>query len=49
MNYFCAQCKAILGSDDQPQSCKNEEAKWDLQKLFGGAGCDYFKDLDEWD
>jgi hypothetical protein len=49
MNYYCAQCEAIVGSDNQPQACKDEEAKWHLQKLLGGAGWDYFKDLDEWD
>jgi hypothetical protein len=49
MNYYCAQCEAILGSDKQPRACKDEEAKWDLQKRLGGRGWDYFKDLDEWD
>jgi len=48
-NYFCAQCESVLGSDAQPQACKDEEAKWDLQYLLGGKGWDYFKDLDEWD
>jgi hypothetical protein len=48
-NYFCAQCEAILGSDAQPQACKDEEDKWQLQKLLGGKGWDYFKDLDKWD
>jgi len=48
-NYFCGQCEAIVGSDQQPQKCKMEEAKWQLQKLLGGSGWDYFQELEDWD
>jgi hypothetical protein len=49
VNYFCGQCEAMLGSDQQPLKCKAEEAKWHLQKLLGGSGWDYFQELGEWD
>ena len=48
VNYFCGQCEAIVGSDQQPLKCKAEEAKWHLQKLLGGKGWDYFQELGEW-
>ena len=48
MNYFCAQCEAALGSDQQPTKCKIEEAKWELQKMLGGQGWDYFAEPDEY-
>ena len=48
-NYFCGQCEAILGSDQQPQKCKDEEAKWETWRALGGPGWDYFQELGEWD
>ena len=47
MNYFCAQCECVVGSDSMPTRCKIEEAKWDLIKLLGGKGWDYFAEPDE--
>lgn len=48
-NYYCGQCEALLGSEEQPRACKDEEAKWDLIRKLGGRGWDYFKDVEEWD
>ena len=48
MNYFCAQCEAVVGSDAMPQQCQDEEAKWELQKMLGGKGWDYFAEPDEY-
>jgi hypothetical protein len=47
MNYFCAQCECVVGSDNMPARCKLEEAKWNLIKLLGGKGWDYFAEPDE--
>jgi hypothetical protein len=47
MNYFCAQCECVVGSDATPARCKLEEAKWNLIKLLGGQGWDYFAEPDE--
>jgi len=47
MNYFCAQCNCIVGSDQVPVSCKIEEKKWELIKLLGGKDWDYFAEPDE--
>jgi hypothetical protein len=47
MNYFCAQCNTIVGSRDMPAECQNEEAKWELNKMLGGTGWDYFAEPDE--
>ena len=49
MNYFCGQCETIVGSQAMPKKCIDEEAKWELIKMLGGKGWDYFKDLDQWD
>jgi hypothetical protein len=46
MNYFCAQCECIVGSDAMPARCKIEESKWNLIKLLGGEGWDYFAEVD---
>jgi hypothetical protein len=46
MNYFCAQCECIVGSDAMPARCKIEESKWNLIKLLGGEGWDYFAEID---
>jgi hypothetical protein len=46
MNYFCAQCECIVGSDAMPIRCKIEESKWNLIKLLGGEGWDYFAEID---
>jgi hypothetical protein len=48
MNYFCAQCNTIVGSDQMPEECKHEEAKWQLIKILGGQGWDYFAEPDEY-
>lgn len=48
MNYFCAQCECIVGGDQQPTKCKIEEKKWQLQKLLGGKGWDYYAEPDEY-
>lgn len=47
MNYFCAQCEAVVGSDAMPQACKDEEAKWEMWQALGGPGWDYFAESDE--
>jgi len=47
MNYFCAQCEAIVGSNQMPQLCKDEEDKWEMWKALGGKGWDYFAEPDE--
>jgi hypothetical protein len=44
MNYFCAQCECIVGSDIMPNKCKEEENKWKI----GGKGWDYFAESDEY-
>jgi len=48
ISYRCKQCGTVVGSISQPQACKDQEEKWRLQKLLGGEGWDYFKDLEEW-
>jgi hypothetical protein len=47
MNYFCAQCETIVGSADMPESCQEEEAKYETMRLLGGKGWDYFAEPDE--
>jgi len=39
--YRCQQCMAIVGSDDMPQSCKDERQKWNNWKELGGVAWDY--------
>lgn len=48
MNYFCAQCETIVGSDQMPEQCQDEEAKWHMIKMLGGTGWDYFGEPDEY-
>ena len=47
VNYFCAQCECIVSDSTVPEQCRNEEKKWQLIKLLGGKGWDYFADLDD--
>jgi len=46
-NYFCAQCECVIGSEQMPKECKDIEAKYELVKLLGGEGWDYFAELHE--
>jgi len=48
MNYFCAQCETVVGSKETPNECVEEEQKWELIKLLGGKGWDYFAEPDEY-
>jgi len=48
MNYYCAQCEIVVGSAEMPEFCKKEESKWELIKLLGGKGWDYFAEPDEY-
>ena len=48
MNYFCDQCGTLVGSVGMPKACKREMDKWDLLKLLGGKGWDYFAEPDEY-
>ena len=41
ISYRC-ECGSVVGSIGQPQSCKDEEAKWDSWSSLGGKGWDYF-------
>lgn len=47
MNYFCAQCAAIVGSSSMPQACQDQEARWANWQALGGRGWDYFAEPDE--
>lgn len=47
MNYFCAQCEAVVGSEDVPQACRDLEAQWAMWRNLGGRGWDYFAEPDE--
>lgn len=49
ISYRCAQCMAVVGSIAQPQSCKDEEAKWEAWAKLGGQEWDYFCDPEEWE
>jgi hypothetical protein len=40
-SYRCMDCFAVIGSMGQPQSCKDEAAKYDNWKELGGKGWDY--------
>lgn len=48
MNYYCAQCNCIVGSDAMPKACKEQEDKWAMWKDLGGNGWDYFAEPDEY-
>jgi hypothetical protein len=48
MNYYCAQCECIVGSDAMPQACKDEEDKWAMWAELGGKGWDYSAEPDEY-
>ena len=41
ISYRCETCFAVVGSIGQPQSCKDEAAKYDNWKAIGGKGWDY--------
>ena len=42
ISYRC-ECGSVVGSIGQPQSCKDEAAKWDNWEHLGGKGWDYFE------
>lgn len=48
MNYFCSQCETVVGSDQMPKACQEEEAKWEAWQALGGPGWDYFAEPDEY-
>ena len=45
--YRCETCFAVVGSIGQPEHCKEEARKWEVQKLLGGKGWDHFDGLEE--
>jgi hypothetical protein len=43
ISYRCYECNAVVGSVGQPRRCKEEAEKWEIQKVLGGQGWDFFE------
>ena len=43
ISFRCELCGAVVGSIGQPQSCKDEAAKYDNWAKLGGKGWNYNK------
>lgn len=43
ISYRCELCGAVVGSIGQPQSCKDEAAKYQNWQKLGGKGWNYNK------
>lgn len=44
ISYRCLNCLAVVGSIGMPRICREEAEKWEIQKILGGEGWDYFKE-----
>ena len=44
ISYRCLNCLAVVGSIGMPKHCKDITEQWEMQKVLGGAGWDYFED-----
>lgn len=47
ISFRCGHCMAVVGSVAMPKECKREMDKWELIKMLGGQGWDYFAEPDE--
>lgn len=46
--YVCTECKGVWGTTSMPESCRDEVHKWEEIQALGGAGWDFFQNLEEY-